>query len=275
MARPQGMTRGAGPGGTVVGVVPARLGSTRFPRKVLADLGGRPLVWRAAERLAASRRVGSVIVATDSEEVREAVESLGGRVAMVAEECATGTDRVAAAVRGVDAGIVVNLQADQVLVAAADIDRVIERLESDADLEMTTLAYPSDDRAAFERRDVVKVVVDRGGRALDFSRSPVASKGGGNALFLHHVGIYCFRREALERFAALPRSELEVSESLEQLRALAHGMRVGVVVTARVTPSVDRPEDLEEAARLMAADSEETRDRRDAERPGPEAPRVA
>lgn len=235
----------------VLGVVPARLGSTRFPRKVLARLDGVPLVWRAALRLGESRRVGRVIVATDSEAVRDAVLAEGGQAVVIDEPCATGTDRVAAAARGGDAGLIVNLQADQPLISPEDIDRVIRRLEDDRSLDMTTLAYPSGDRDEFERTDVVKVVVGAGDRALYFSRTPIPWGGTGNALFLHHVGIYCFRRQSLERFSRLPRGELEKRESLEQLRALAHGMAVGVVLTDRVTPSVDRPSDLERAAQAL------------------------
>jgi len=238
------------PGG-VLGVVPARIGSTRFPGKVLADLGGRPLVCRVAERLAGAARVDRVVVATDSSEVKAAVEGEGLPVVMVTEPCATGTDRVAAAVRGYDARVVVNLQADQALVRPEDIDRVIGRLDDGPSLDLTTLAYPSDDAAAYRRDDVVKVAIDESGRALSFSRAPLPWAGG-NALFLHHVGIYCFRRAALDRFASLPQSEAETRESLEQLRAVSNGMAIGVVVTTHASPSVDRPEDLAEVSRILS-----------------------
>ncbi len=238
----------------VIGVIPARLGSTRFPRKVLADVGGKPLVERAFERLAASSRVEDLLVATDSEEVERVVRAFGGRVVVVSEPCASGSDRVAAAVRGEACDVVVNLQADQVLVASEDIDRLVDALETDPAVQLTTLAYPSDDEQAFRDPDAVKVVATAEGRALYFSRAPVpasAAGSAGNPLFLHHVGIYCFRREALERFASLPQGRLEARESLEQLRALENGMAIGLVVTDRPTPAVDRPDDLAEVERRL------------------------
>jgi 3-deoxy-manno-octulosonate cytidylyltransferase (CMP-KDO synthetase) len=242
--------------GRVVGVVPARLESTRFPGKVLAPVLGEPLVRHTFERLRESAAVGEAIVATDSHEVRDAVEAFGGRVVMVTEPCACGSDRVAAAVTDVDADVVVNLQADQPLISPEDIDRAVEALRDDDGLDISTLAFETDDPSGFVSPDVVKVVTGRAGRALYFSRAPVPAEGpggGGNPLYLHHVGIYCFRREALERFASMPHGELEIRESLEQLRALEYGMTMGVVRTERRTLSVDRAEDIPEVERLLAS----------------------
>lgn len=241
----------------VLGVIPARLGSTRFPGKVLAQVGGRPLVAHALGRLSACRLVERAFVATDSSEVQSAVRALGGEAVLVREECASGSDRVAAAIRGRDASVVVNLQADQPLIAPEDIDRTVEALISQPALDLTTLAFPADDEAGFLDPDVVKVVRGADGRALYFSRAPVphgVPGAGGRPLYLHHVGIYCFRRGALERFAALPVGELERRESLEQLRAIENGMTVGLVVTGRRTPAVDRPEDVPEVERRLGAE---------------------
>jgi len=234
------------PQGRVLGVVPARLGSTRFPAKVLAPLAGRPLVEHAVGRLALADSVDDVLVATDSDEVVEAVRGFGGHVVLVTGECATGSDRAAVAIRGLPADIVINLQADQPLIDPADIDRTVELLASDQALDIATLAFRDDSDEAFASPHVVKTVIDSGARALYFSRAPIPASAApsGNALFLHHVGIYSFRRSALERFALLARTELEIRESLEQLRAIENGMSIGVVVTEHRTAGVDRPEDL-------------------------------
>lgn len=242
--------------GRVVGVIPARLNSTRFPGKVLAEVAGKPLVQLVFERLSLASSIDEVFVATDSAEVARTVSSFGGRVLMVAEPCATGSDRVAAAVRDVEADVVVNLQADQPMIAPSDIDRTVEALAVDGEVDLTTLAFGADDEEGYRSPDVVKVVAGAGGRALYFSRSPVphvADAAGVSPLYLHHVGIYCFRRRALERFASLSRGTLELRESLEQLRAIENGMSVGLLMTDRQTRSVDRPDDIAEVERLIEA----------------------
>jgi 3-deoxy-manno-octulosonate cytidylyltransferase (CMP-KDO synthetase) len=201
------------------------------------------------------------MVATDSDEVESAVAGFGGKVVRVDAPCKTGTDRVAAALEGVPADVVVNLQCDQPMIDPADIDRTVEALFSTPSADMSTLAFGDDDETGFERADVVKVTVGDGGLAVRFSREPIppfepgadAAGQGDRPLYLHHVGIYCFRREALTRFAGLPRGALEQRESLEQLRALENGMAVTVVLTDTRTVSVDRPEDAERVAALLNA----------------------
>jgi 3-deoxy-D-manno-octulosonate cytidylyltransferase len=238
----------------VVGVIPARLGSERFPGKVLAPISGRPLIHHVHDRLSLARSVEGILVATDSAEVEAAVRGFGGRAVRIDAPCRTGSDRVAAAVADLACDVVVNLQGDQPLIDPTDIDRVIGTLLSDATADLTTLAFPADDELGFTSRDVVKVVASSEGRALYFSREPIPHRGaswGGKPLYLHHVGIYCFRREALERFAATPIGLLEERESLEQLRALEAGMTIGLVVTPRRAPAVDRPEDVAEIERLL------------------------
>ena len=241
--------------GRVVGVIPARLDSTRFPGKVLAPIGGKPLVQHVYERLTEASGVDEVLVATDSALVEDVVSSFGGRVLMITERCATGSDRVAAAVRGCAADVVVNLQADQPMIHPADIDRTIEALVADAAADLSTLAFGADDEEGYRSSDVVKVVAGRGGRALYFSRAPVphfSESTGVSPLYLHHVGIYCFRRAALERFASFPRGTLELRESLEQLRAIENGMTVALALTQRRTQSVDRPADAALVERRMS-----------------------
>lgn len=241
-------------GSTVVGVVPARIGSTRFPGKVLQVVAGKPLVVHVLERLSAASRVDRVVVATDSADVEREVAKHGARVVMVTEPCATGSDRVARALEGDSFDIAVNLQADQPLIDPTDIDRVIETLEREPSLSLTTLAYRDSDPEEFSNRDVVKVVADEAGHVLYFSRAPIPSideTAQGKLLFLHHVGIYCFRRGSLARFAGLPRGDLEKRESLEQLRALEAGMEIGLVITEHAIPDVDRPSDLDRLSRFF------------------------
>ncbi len=241
-------------GSKVVGVVPARLGSSRFPGKVLEQVGGKPLVMHAFERLSEASRVQRVFIATDSAAVVREASRFGAEVVLVTEPCATGTDRVAAALREEQFDIAVNLQADQPLISPSDIDRAIDALELDESLDLTTIAFSDSDAAAFENRDVVKVVADDAGRALYFSRAPIPSAKAGTeskTLFLHHVGIYCFRRASLSRFAALPPGDLERRESLEQLRALEAGMRMGLVLREGALPEVDRPSDISKIERLL------------------------
>lgn len=210
----------------------------------------------AYDRLAEASRVDEAFIATDSPEVESAAARSGVPTVLVDEPCATGSDRVAQALRDVDFDIAVNLQADQPLIDPRDIDAVVDRLVDDRALDMTTLAYPADDEAGHSSADVVKVVVDASGRALYFSRAPIPSIRAGAAgkpLYLHHVGIYCFRRGALERFSGCPRTRLEVRESLEQLRALENGMAIGVVETDRAMPGVDRRVDLARVEAALAA----------------------
>ncbi|MBN2565434.1 MAG: 3-deoxy-manno-octulosonate cytidylyltransferase [Candidatus Eisenbacteria bacterium] len=238
----------------VIGVIPARLGSERFPGKVLTPICGRPLIRHVYDRLCEARSVDRVLVATDSTEVESVVNGFGGSAVLVATPCATGSDRVAEAVRGMDCDVVVNLQGDQPLIDPVDIDRVVAALAADGTVDMTTLASPADDEEGFASPDVVKVVADGRGRALYFSREPIPHTRctpAGNPLYLHHVGIYCFRREALGRFAGMRRGILEERESLEQLRALEGGLTIGLVVTRRNAPAVDRPDDVREVERLM------------------------
>jgi 3-deoxy-manno-octulosonate cytidylyltransferase (CMP-KDO synthetase) len=237
----------------VVGVIPARLGSERFPGKVLFPIRGRPLIHHVHDRLAGAGRIDAVLVATDDRSVAQAVSDFGGRALLIEEPCACGTDRVAAAVRGIRADIVVNLQGDQPLIDPDDIDRTVRALFEEPSLDMSTLAFPEHEQAGLASPDVVKVLADGRGRALYFTRErmPLRPAGDGKPLYLHHVGIYCFRREALERFASAPRGIMERRESLEQMRALEIGMSIGLVTTRRRTPAVDRRENVSEIASML------------------------
>jgi len=210
----------------------------------------------AVRRLEAARTVDRVIVATDSEEVASVVGRAGREAVLVDAPCQTGSDRVAAVALELEHDICVNLQADQPIISPGDVDAAVMLLRTDTSFDLTTLAFRTEDEAAYSNPNVVKVVTGKSARALYFSRAPIpwAAAPGGSGWYLHHVGLYCFRPEALRRFASLERSPLEILESLEQLRALENGMSVGVAITSNETWSVDRPDDLMEVERRLAAD---------------------
>jgi 3-deoxy-manno-octulosonate cytidylyltransferase (CMP-KDO synthetase) len=214
------------------------------------------LIQRVYERASKSTRAASVYVATDDARIAAHVESFGGAVLRPEGEFQTGTDRIAAALRLVpggfdDAGfdVVVNVQGDEPLIDISVVDALIDLL-AERDTEMATMACPLATDEEFLARDVVKVVTDAKGIALYFSRAPIGSR----QTALRHIGVYAYRREALERFVALPQSPLEQAESLEQLRALQHGLKIAVLQTEKPHLGVDRPEDVarveDELARL-------------------------
>lgn len=234
-------------------VIPARYGSTRFPGKVLAPLAGKPMVQWVCERVANSK-VAEVIVATEDARVMECVEGFGGRAVMTSAEHQTGTDRIAEALEGVEADLVLNVQGDEPLIASAVIDDLIDAMQATPQAQMGTVAVPLDPRGQdFLDPNVVKVVVDDAGCALYFSRSPIPYPrvASGDAAPLGHWGIYAFRREFLAEFVGWPQGRLEKSESLEQLRAVERGVKIAVVLTDEKAIGVDVPEDLARAEALL------------------------
>jgi len=236
----------------IVIVIPARHASSRFPGKPLALLQGKPLIHHVYEQAARVPHVTRVLVATDDARIHETVRTCGGCSMMITEPCRTGTDRVARAIRDIPCDVVVNLQGDEIPASPALVADVITPfLASDA--EMGTLCRPFTDLTEFVHPSLVKVVTDRQGKALYFSRSPIphvrdrASDPSIQPLASLHVGVYIFRRETLHRVAALPSGPLEQAEQLEQLRALEHGIPVHVWNTAQASLRIDTPEDLRTA----------------------------
>lgn len=233
----------------VVAVIPARFASTRFPGKALAEIEGKPMVQWVYERASKAERVSKVVVATDDERILEAVRAFGGEAVMTSPEHPTGTDRVAEVAERLlpEAEAIVNVQGDEPLIEPSEIDAAVEALSSDPEADMSTLAAPIREEEVFENPNAVKVVCDRRGYALYFSRSPIPHyrEGRREPQPLLHVGLYCYRRETLLKLVRLPRSPLEEAESLEQLRALENGMRIKVALVPRHEPGVDTPEDLE------------------------------
>jgi 3-deoxy-manno-octulosonate cytidylyltransferase (CMP-KDO synthetase) len=237
-------------------LVPARLASTRLPRKPLADIGGAPMVVRVAQRAARSG-ASRVVVAADDAQIVAACAAHGVQALLTRSDHATGSDRLAeaCALLGLgDGEIVVNVQGDEPLIDPALVDACAALLERRADCVVGTAAHRIDDAAEFGNPNVVKVVCDAQDRALYFSRAPIpwwrdGSTGGaatpGSPAPLRHIGLYAYRAGFLARFPSLPPSPLETLESLEQLRVLWHGHRIAVHVTdARPGAGVDTPEDL-------------------------------
>jgi 3-deoxy-manno-octulosonate cytidylyltransferase (CMP-KDO synthetase) len=233
------------------GVLPARLGSTRFPGKPLADLHGLPLIVHAVRR---ARKIGGlsrVIVATDDERIAGVVRDDGGEAVLTGADHPSGTDRVGEVVRGLDPApsFVLNLQGDEPLLPIDDVAEMVLSMAREPDA-IWTLAHPLDSEEDWVRSSVVKVVVARDGRALYFSRAPVPfARNAGHYVPRRHVGIYGFPRQLLERMLALPPSPLELCEGLEQLRALEAGIPIRVQAAGTGSPGVDVPEDLERLKR--------------------------
>lgn len=247
--------------GSVVAVIPARYASTRFPGKVLATIGDRTMLRRVHDRALACAEVSRVIVATDDERILREVLAFGGTAVMTSTEHRSGTDRIAEAARvaAPDASFLIDIQGDEPFLNPADVDALTRALLGDPDAIWTAVA-PLHDPEALARSDVVKAARASDGRVLYFSRAPIpylrpkgegGETGRGAALRWHHVGIYGFSRDMLERFVCLPESPLEDAEGLEQLRALEAGIPVRAIQVEPGFGGIDTREDLERARRRI------------------------
>lgn len=231
----------------VVGVIPARWASTRLPGKALVPIGGKPLIQWVLERTRQASRLDEVLVATDDARIAEVVARLGGLPVMTREDHPSGTDRVAEAVVGRGADVVINIQGDEPLIDPGLINRLAEVMIADRNWDMATAATPIRDVAELNKPSVVKVVMGGGGRAMYFSRSvipfvrDVVPEG---LTHWRHVGLYAYRQGFLERLVQAPPCLLEQAEKLEQLRALHLGAAMTVVETDEVGLGVDTPEDV-------------------------------
>jgi 3-deoxy-manno-octulosonate cytidylyltransferase (CMP-KDO synthetase) len=243
----------------LIGVIPARYASTRFPGKPLVLIAGKPLLQHVVERCQHASALREVLVATDDERIR-AVAARFCRVEMTSPAHLSGTDRIAEVAQRCDCDGVVNIQGDEPLIDPAVIDEVGRAL---ADCEMSTAATPLRDPAEHDNPNVVKVVVSAAGRALYFSRRTIpylrdaALRSVPEELaafpFLKHLGIYGYRRETLLRLVRFPVSPLEQAEKLEQLRALEHDIPIRVVPVAYESVGVDTPEDVARVERMLGA----------------------
>jgi 3-deoxy-manno-octulosonate cytidylyltransferase (CMP-KDO synthetase) len=238
-----------------IAVIPARYGSTRFEGKVLADIHGKPMVQHVYERALQSKSVSRVLVATDDNRVVEAVQGFGGEVVMTSPSHACGSDRVAEAIGDMEVRFIVNVQGDEPMLNPQMVDEVVELLKHTPEAGIATLMRRIEREEEFTNPSYVKVVTDRRGMALYFSRSLIPYPRFRTTEFcvFDHVGIYGFTRQALVRFGALGPSRLELIEGLEQLRALEHGIPVVVAETrcSEDAVCVDTTEDLERVRALL------------------------
>ena len=240
-----------------IGIIPARYASTRFPGKPLAMLGGKTVIQRVYEQ--ASSVLEEAWVATDDERIFQAVEAFGGRVVMTRNDHKSGTDRIEEAAEkiGTDADVIINIQGDEPFIQPSQIE-TLKNLFENADTQIGTLGKKFESMAAAESPNSPKIVCDKRGFALYFSRSIIPFVRGHERTewlehfpYLKHLGLYAYRREVLKEVTKLPQSSLELAESLEQLRWLENGYRIRVGLTDVETVGIDTPEDLQRAEEFL------------------------
>lgn len=239
---------------SVLAVIPARMESTRLPGKVMADILGAPMILHVLEQVKRAKRVDKVVVATDSYQIQSVVSENGGTAVITRPDHSCGTDRIAEVAESQsEYELVVNVQADQPMVHPQAIDALIEGyLPAMREAPMATLVQKVQDPAQITDPNVVKVVFDRHGNALYFSRAPIPYRiENRGPSYYKHVGVYLYRRDFLLQFRDLPASALEAAERLEQLRALECGHKIRVVKTHHDCPSVENQADLERVRVLM------------------------
>lgn len=240
------------------GIIPSRFGSSRFPGKPLAMLAGKPLVAWVVAAVKRAKSLDEVLVATDDERIVKAVEAYGGRAVMTPSDLPSGTDRIACAAGDfADDDILVNIQGDEPLIDPRLIDELAMKLKLDSKWSMATAVTPIRKVSDFAAKTVVKVVLDREGGALYFSRSPIPCDRDhepdlSSGLYVRHLGIYAYRGAFLRKYVAESPCALEKTEKLEQLRALWMGAKIAVVRTEDEGVGVDTPEDAERVAGILA-----------------------
>ncbi|MDH4218454.1 MAG: 3-deoxy-manno-octulosonate cytidylyltransferase [Candidatus Aminicenantes bacterium] len=223
------------------GIIPARYGAKRFPGKPLALIGGKPMIQRVYEQTQEAELLRRIIIATDDERILEVCRAFGAEVQMTSSDHQSGTERVAEVAEKLETPIIINIQGDEPLLRGQMIDDLIKALQ-DNSVPMATLAAKVNDLHLMDDRDIVKVVVDKDGYALYFSRAPLPFQP--SDYFWQHVGIYGYQRNFLLEFRKMPVSRLERCEKLEQLRALENGFKIKVIETDSPTLSVDTPQDI-------------------------------
>ncbi len=237
---------------TLVGMIPARLGSTRFPEKVLRLICGRPMIEHVWNRARQARSLSDVWIVCDDERVLEAAKKFGAKALLTRPDHPNGTSRIAEAAERIQADVFVNIQGDEPLMNPANIEAVAALLSANPGVQVSTAAVRRRDAEGYRNPNVVKVVCDEKGRALYFSRASLPfCRDGGDISYLKHLGLYAYRRDFLLEFVKWPASSLETVEKLEQLRMLERGIEIRVVETGADSPGVDTPEDLALVEKLM------------------------
>ncbi len=238
---------------SILGVIPARYASTRFPGKPLATLAGKPLIQHVWEQAARSRYLSRLVVATDDDRIAAAARAFGAQVAMTRSDHASGTDRAAEVAESINADVIVNIQGDEPLIDPDAIDAAILTMLDDTQCQMASLKRRITDATEISNPNVVKVVTAGNGDALYFSRSPIPFQRGEAAGYFKHIGLYIYRRHLLLAYSSLPVGPLERAEKLEQLRALENGIPIRVAETSYDTIGVDTPEDLAAVEKIFAS----------------------
>lgn len=239
----------------IIAVIPARYASTRFPAKLMQDLGGKTVILRTYEAAIKTQLFDDVFVVTDSDLIYDEIVSHGGKAIRSIKEHESGSDRIAEAVENLDVDIVINVQGDEPFIDAEPLAKVIEVFKNDLDkkVDLASLMREITNEADINNPNNVKVVVDQNGFALYFSRSviPYPREKNVGVRYMQHIGIYAFRKQALLDFYSLPMKSLEASEKLEQLRYLEFGKRIKMIETIHVGIGIDTPEDLEKARKMI------------------------
>lgn len=237
----------------IIGIIPARYDSTRFPGKVLGEICGKSMLQWVYERCKKSKKLDWLAVATDDKRVREEAERFGADVLMTSRKHKTGTERVAEAVKDIECDVVLNIQADEPLISFRAINKLCSSMLEDDGIPVSTLAsIVSFDNPLVKSRNSVKITVDKDDFALYFSRLPIPfSRNNIPHTFLIHIGVYAFRKEFLYKFVNFKKSKIEDIEKLEQLRILENKYRIKVVKTKYPTVSVDTPKDLEKVRNIF------------------------
>lgn len=238
---------------SILGIIPARFASSRFPGKPLVDIGGKTMIHRVYEQAKKASGLSEVVVATDDERIAEEIKKIGGIVVMTSDKHQSGTDRCAEAVTKVPGkwDAVINIQGDEPFILPEQIN-LLASLFRNTEIEIGTLVKKLSDPSDLDNPNTMKVVLDNSGNGMYFSRSPIPfirgvekAKWLKNNLFYKHIGIYGYRTDVLEKLTLLPQGKLELAESLEQLRWLENGYKIRTAFTELETLSVDSPEDLE------------------------------
>lgn len=239
----------------IIAVIPARYASTRFPAKLMQDLGGKTVIRRTYESALETKLFDDVFVVTDSDLIFDEITKNGGNAIMSKKEHESGSDRIAEAVENLDVDIVINVQGDEPFIDRESLEKIIELYKNDTnqEIDLASLMREITDEEAIQNPNNVKVITDQFGFALYFSRSviPYPREKNVGVRYFQHIGIYAFRKQALMDFYSLPMKSLEASEKLEQLRYLEYGKKIRMIETTHVGIGIDTPEDLERARKMF------------------------
>lgn len=234
----------------VIGIIPVRFRSKRFPGKPLAIILGKPMVQHVYERAKKSKLLDDLIIATDDKKIFDKVKEFGGKVVLTGEH-PTGTDRCAEVARKIKAEIVVNIQGDEPVIDPEIIDNAVEPLIKDKKILVSTLVHKIEDENEIENPNIVKVVLNKDNFALYFSRSVIPYYKNIKKIFYKHIGLYVYRKNFLLKFVKMPQTMLEKAEELEQLRILENGYKIKAVITNYSSIPVDEKKDIKKVEKFL------------------------